>query len=82
MARIIKYEDLTCLLEQIFGENWENTYNLDHDMLGYVLFVKQENGCVDTFSRESRRHSPKKMYAYLLGLWDMKRFLEKQKINL
>jgi hypothetical protein len=81
MTHRIKREDLTYLLEQIFGADWENTYKLDGDIMGYTLFVKLKSGGVDLFSRESGRHSPKEMYAYLLGLWDMKRFLEKENIN-
>ena len=80
MARIIKREDLEYLLEQTFGMDWENTYKLDHDMLGYVLFIREERGCVSPFSRESRRHSPKEMYAYLVGLLDMKKFYLKEKL--
>ena len=76
MANRIKYEDLTYLLEQIFGADWENSYELGKDILGYALFIKQERGCVSLFSSESRRLAPREMYYYLRGLLDMKKFTD------
>ena len=74
MTYRIKYEDLTYLLEQVFGADWEKTYKLEKDILGYALFIKQERGCVSLFSSESRRIAPREMYYYLRGLLDMKNF--------
>ena len=36
--------------------------------------VIKEQGCVKLFSRESRWYLPQEIYAYLLGLLDMKTF--------
>jgi len=77
MAYTIKREDLEYLLEQIFGMDWKNTYKLDHDMLGYAIYIKEDNG-VRLFSSESRRLTIKEMYYYLRGLFDMTNFYKKQ----
>ncbi|MDR2651749.1 MAG: hypothetical protein LBC68_05490 [Prevotellaceae bacterium] len=72
MAHKIKREDLEYLLEQIFDANWQTQYELDHNSLGYALYIKEERGGVALFSSESRRLSASEMYYYLRGMLDMK----------
>ena len=73
-AHPIKYEDLTYLLEQIFGTDWEKTYKFNREILGYKLFNREKDGCVSNFSSDGRRLTPREMYYYLRGLLDMKNF--------